>query len=71
MTDAADPPMLPRLLNAREVADATGLSLARLYELTRAGSIPHVRIGRSVRYSALALCRWFDAGGTGYDEQGS
>ena len=43
---------LPRLLTAAEVAGQTGLSAARVYELVRAGQIPHVRLGRAVRFSA-------------------
>ena len=58
---------LPRLLHTAEVAGMTGISKARLYELVREGSIPHVRLGRAVRYPAPALREWIDAGGTGYD----
>jgi len=56
---------LPRLLTARQVADQTGIPLSRVYELTREGDLPHVRMGRAVRYSAPALRAWIDAGGTG------
>ena len=55
---------LPRLLTAEEVAAATGLPLARVYELARDGSMPCVRLGRAVRFSAPALCQWIENGGT-------
>jgi len=57
---------LPRLLNAREVSEATGLPRWRIYELSRRGELPAVSVGpRSYRYSARALREWIEAGGTG------
>lgn len=56
---------LPRLLTARQVSEATGIPLPRLYELTRTGDLPHTRLGRTVRYAAPALRDWIDGGGTG------
>lgn len=61
----APTPALPRLLTAREVADATGLPAWRVYELMRSGALPHVRLGRACRYSAAAVSEWLAAGGTG------
>lgn len=55
---------LPRLLKAREVAEQTGLSTARVYELTRLGELPSVHLGRAVRYSAAAVAAWLEAGGS-------
>ena len=55
---------LPRLLNAREVSQATGLPTWRIYELSRAGEIPTVSVGRSYRYAAPAVRRWIENGGT-------
>ena len=55
---------LPRLLNAREVSEATGLPTWRIYELSRNGEIPTVAVGRSYRYAAPAIRRWIDNGGT-------
>jgi excisionase family DNA binding protein len=49
-TGTADPP-LTRLLTAAEVADALGVSKERVWELTREGKIPAVRLGgRTYRY---------------------
>lgn len=55
---------LPRLLTADEVADATGLPKARVYELAREGDMPAVHLGRAVRFSETALLAWIEAGGT-------
>ena len=54
---------LPRLLTAEEVAQQLGLSRWRVYELAKLG-MPHVRLGRAVRFSADALREWLAAGGT-------
>lgn len=54
---------LPRLLTAREVAEQTGLPLARVYELSRDGDMPCVRLGRARRFSLPALLAWIEKGG--------
>ena len=46
---------LPLLLTAREAAAALAISERKLWELTSGGNIKVVRIGRSVRYSRVAL----------------
>lgn len=56
--------VLPRLLRADEVSAQTGESLPRVYELCRMGLIPHVRLGRSVRFSAEAIRAWIEDGGS-------
>lgn len=55
---------LPRLLRAEDIAEQTGLSLARVYALVRAGQIPHIRVGRSVRFSEAAILAWIERGGS-------
>ena len=47
--------VVPRLLSARHVAEQTGLSLYRVYELARLGILPHKRLGRSVVFTADAV----------------
>jgi excisionase family DNA binding protein len=54
--------LLPRLLKAEEVAEATGLSLPRVYELVRAGVLPAVRLGRSVRFHPDVLQNFLEGG---------
>ncbi len=59
---------LPRTATAEQVAEALGLRLHRVYSLTREGRLPHVRIGRQVRYPIEAIRAWVDAGGTTGDD---
>lgn len=50
---------IPRLLlRVEEAAEALGISRTTLYELLRAGSIPVIHIGRSVRIPVVALERY-------------
>lgn len=53
---AAPAPPLVRLLTAGEVADAWGVTKERVWELTREGKIPAVRLGgRTYRYHPARL----------------
>jgi excisionase family DNA binding protein len=55
------PAPLPRLLlSAREAAEALHISARTLWQRTRDGEIPAVRIGRSVRYLAEDLRAWIE-----------
>ena len=63
MDNATSTTALPRLLTAREVSDAIGISEHRLYELARQSRIPSVRIGRSVRFDPRRVADWLRAGG--------
>jgi excisionase family DNA binding protein len=49
------------LLKPREAAKALSISERTLWELTDHGKIPHVRIGRAVRYDPRDLQAWIDA----------
>lgn len=60
----AEDARLPQLLTADAVAEVTGMSKPRIYELARIGAMPSVRLGRTVRFSAEALLAWVEAGGT-------
>jgi excisionase family DNA binding protein len=55
---------IPKLETAEWVAERLGIPKHRLYELVRAGAIPHVRLGRSVRFNPDRVAAWADAGGT-------
>ncbi|MBX7168589.1 MAG: helix-turn-helix domain-containing protein [Pirellulales bacterium] len=48
------------LLNAKQAAQALGISPRKLWSLTAGDQIPHVRIDRSVRYSPQALQNWIE-----------
>lgn len=46
------------LLNSREAAQALSISEPHLSRLTRSGVIPHLRVGKCLRYSVEALGNW-------------
>jgi excisionase family DNA binding protein len=50
--------MNDQILIYGEAADLTRMSTRKLAALVRAGKIPSIRIGRSVRFSRLAIERW-------------
>ncbi len=51
-------PNLPLLLSPKQAAVALAISPRKLWSLTASGEIPHIRIGRSVRYPLTELQRW-------------
>ncbi len=60
--------MMPRetvdaLLNRNETARRLGISERLLWRLTQRGSIPCVRLGRSVRYCPKAIAKVIEKGG--------
>ena len=58
MSDTAKEAALCILLSPREAAKALSICEKTLYTYTKAGRIPAVRIGRSVRYSLEDLKQW-------------
>lgn len=48
------------LWKPRETAAALGICERTLWDLTSGNEIPHVRIGRAVRYAPDALRAWID-----------
>ena len=48
-------------LSAREAAGYLGISETTLYALTRAGAVPHVRVGKAIRYRVRDLERYLEA----------
>ena len=47
-----------RLLTAEEVAERLGVGVKWVWAQARAGSIPHVRLGRYKRFRAEAIAAW-------------
>lgn len=47
-----------RLLTADEVAEFLRVTRGWIYAETRAGRIPHLRLGRYVRYRESAIREW-------------
>ena len=55
------PAMKTLLLTVRQAAEALAISERKLWGMTTSGDIPHVRLGRSVRYPLDELQRWIGA----------
>lgn len=53
-----------KLVNAAEAAQRLNLERDRVYELCRRKIIPHVRIGRQLRFAPVALDAWIASGGS-------
>ncbi len=56
-------PSVEALWDARELAHRLGIHRTRLYQLVRTGRIPHVRIGRIVRFDPESIRMWEQTGG--------
>lgn len=52
-------------LRPREAAKALGVSKRTLWDWTKRGLVPHVRIERLVRYPVADLHRWLRESATG------
>ncbi len=49
-----------RLLDAAEVAELLNVPVSWVRESTRSGAMPHVRLGRYVRFSAADVEAWLE-----------
>ena len=52
------------LISVPEAAKTLGISTRTLFDLTKRGEVPCVRIGRRVLYLPMALDVWVKNGGT-------
>ncbi len=52
-----------RLLTAQQTAEMLQVSVTRIYELARLGTVPCVRIRRQLRFDEAALLNWVAQGG--------
>ena len=48
------------LLTLEQAAEALAISPRKLWDMTASGEIPHVRLGRCVRYPIDDLQHWID-----------
>ena len=48
----------PLALRPREAAKALGIGQRKLWELTKAGNIPHIRLGACILYPVAQLQAW-------------
>jgi len=53
------------LLTPRQAAETLAISERKLWSLKASGEIPHVRVGRLVRYPVDGLRRWVEEQTTG------
>ena len=53
--------MTERLLDAKAVAELLGVPTGWVREHTRSGAIPHVPLGRYVRYSEADVLEWLES----------
>ena len=56
------------LLTPEQAAKALAISPRKLWGITAAGEIPHLRIGRCVRYPVQDLQRWIESRQNGGNE---
>lgn len=47
-----------KTVSNKEAAEILNMHPDRLYRLAREGKVPHIRLGRSVRYRVSALLEW-------------
>jgi excisionase family DNA binding protein len=52
--------MEDRALRVPEVAQRLGISRTKAWQMARAGELPTLRLGRSVRVPVSALARWIE-----------
>jgi excisionase family DNA binding protein len=57
------PSTFPKLLKVPDVAEQLDVSTDRLYDLVRRNLLPHVKMGRAVRFEPSALENWISSGG--------
>ena len=56
------------LLTSIQAAEALSISPRKLWAMTASGEIPHIRLGRCVRYPIDDLQRWIDEQKNGGNE---
>src|SRR5689334_7185914 len=62
---------LKKLETAEYVALMLKMSKPALYEAVRRGLVPHVRIGKRIRFDLDAIERWLESGGSPWGDSGS
>jgi excisionase family DNA binding protein len=51
---------MPKLLTPQQVADYLGVQLSTIYQWTHQGFIPHVKLGRVLRFRQDDIANWLD-----------
>lgn len=55
---------LGSLWNVAQVAELLDLSVHRVYQLAKLGTIPSIRVGRTLRFDPDTITTWLRAGGS-------
>lgn len=55
------------LLNAKQLSELLQVRPHRVYELVRQNLVPHVKLGKQVRFSPDAIADWIREGGSSLD----
>jgi excisionase family DNA binding protein len=53
-----------RLMTVEELADQWGESRWQIYDLCRRGLIPHIRLGKAIRFDPVVIAEFVRQGGT-------
>ena len=61
LSESASTPSPGRLLEAEDVADMLGMTTDWIYREVRADRLPHIRLGRYVRFRRESIDAWLDA----------
>lgn len=56
-----------KMLRASDVAKMLDLDIQRVYDYTRKGLLPSIRIGKIIRYSPAQIHAFIEKGGKAYD----
>ncbi len=64
-------PEIRPLRDADWAAAVLGLSKPRIYDLVRQRILPHVRLGRQVRFDERAIAKFVESGGSSLPEEES
>jgi excisionase family DNA binding protein len=51
---------MDRLLTPEQMAEKLGVKLCTIYQWTHEGYIPHLKLGRLVRFREADINRWLD-----------
>jgi excisionase family DNA binding protein len=49
-----------RLLNVQEIAESLGVKPSTIYQWTHQGFIPHVKLGRLLRFKETDIVNWIE-----------
>lgn len=63
-SESAHTQQLQSLWNVAQVAELLDLSVHRVYQLAKLGTIPSIRVGRTLRFDPDTMVAWLRAGGS-------